>query len=141
MARALLNELQFRLLDRLVKDGPSGFAALFDAVHAATGAGAAEILAATLTLYDLSLVDVRSRDKAGSDKYLDRLEPQEFLRAYRDLDAFSAGVLRAKGAEGDPYVLSASQQGLAEHGRAAYEPFRAASDADGPGGLPTLPFE
>lgn len=141
MARAQLNELQFRLLDRLVKDGPSGFAALFDAVHAATGTDAAAILAATQDLYDLSLVDVRSRDKAGSDKYLDRLEPQQFLRAYRDLDAFSAGVLRSKGAAGDPYVLSASQQGLAEHGHAAYESFRAAGASDGPGGLPTLPFD
>lgn len=141
MARALLNELQFRLLERLVKDGPAGFAALFDAVHAATRAGAAAILAATQDLYDLSLVDVRSRDAAGSDKYLDRLEPQQFLRAYRDLDAFSAGVLRSKGPAGDPYVLSASQQGLAEHGLQVYGPFRAAGGADGLGGLPTLPFE
>lgn len=141
MARALLNELQFRLLDRLVECGPSGFAALFDDVHTATGAGAAAILAAAQDLYDLSLVDVRSRDAAGSDKYLDRLEPQQFLRAYRDLDAFSAGVLRSKGAPGDPFVLSASQQGLAEHGRKVYGPFRAPDGAAGPGGLPTLPFD
>lgn len=141
MARALLNELRFRLLDRLVKDGPSGFAALFDAVHSSAGAEPDAILSAALALYDLSLVDVRSRSEAGSDKYLDRLEPEQFRRLYRDLDAFNAGVLRSKGAEGDPFVLSASQQGLAENARAAYEAFRAADGAVGPDGLPTLPFD
>jgi len=138
MARLLLNELQWDILDLLVREGGMSFAALFFRINALTGADAHEVLRAAQALYDLSLVDVKARDAAtllssearfsanapwmgSGSRYVDDLAPEQLRRAYQHLDAFSAGAVLARGnAADDPYYFAPSHLAPGEHARAGY---------------------
>ncbi|MCW8130553.1 MAG: hypothetical protein KIS92_09410 [Planctomycetota bacterium] len=163
MARLLLNELQFELLDLLVREGGLSFAALFDRAHAITGAPVAEVLKAAQALYDFSLVDV-VRTGAGAlpaaegeparsvGRYVENLDPAELRRCYRQLDAYNAAsYLADTRGQADPFRFSASSLGISEHLNPAYAE-RAAQRPRSQGGtppgelpppesLPTLPLE
>ena len=138
MARLLLKELQWDILDLLVREGGMTFAAVFFRINALTGADAHEVLQAAQALYDLSLVDVKARDAAAllsgearfsanapwmgsGSRYVDDLAPEQLRRAYQHLDAFSVGAVLARGnAADDPYYFAPSHLAPEEHARAGY---------------------
>jgi hypothetical protein len=148
MARLLLNELQWSLLDLLVREGGMSFAALFYRLNAQTGAETPEVLQAAQALYDLSLVDVKVRDLTaplsaearftGTDpwqgpgaRYLDNLTPEQLRRAYQHLDAFTVGaVLGRSSAADDPFYFAPSHLAPGEHARPGYAERAAAQQAD-----------
>jgi hypothetical protein len=165
MARLLLTEKQYEVLDMLVREGGMRFASLFDRVHAQFGTPTGEVLKAAQDLYDLSFVDVRraslgewpaaTSETAGQGEFVDNLDPAEFQKAYRHLDAFNAGSFQAdtRGIS-DPFYFSVSSLGLAEHLKPEYAERAAArrpqnrSDGIASGGglpppesLPTLPLD
>ncbi|MBI3830689.1 MAG: hypothetical protein HY291_14300 [Planctomycetes bacterium] len=164
MARLLLTEKQYEVLEVLVREGGMRFAFLFDRIHSLYGTPAAEVLKAAQDLYDLSFVDVRRAglgelpaggDTAGQGEFVDNLDPAEFRKAYRHLDAFNAGSFQAdtRGIS-DPFYFSVSSLGLAEHLKPEYAERAAArrpqnrsagiASGDGlppPEALPTPPLD
>jgi hypothetical protein len=162
MARLLLNELQYRLLDVLVREGGMTLAALYSRVNSVCGAEADEVLRAAQALYDLSLVDVKVWDQTGPlaaeiradgardwvrdprTRYVDDLAPEQLQRAYRHLDPFNVGAVLARGnPTEDPYYFAASHLGLGEHKVPGYAERAGRTWEDGlppPEDLPTLPL-
>lgn len=165
MARMLLSETQYEVLDLLAREGGMRFALLFDRIHALKGTSAPDVLKAAQDLYDLSFVDVRrlgpgelpatgsAKDVAGA--FVDNLDPEELRKAYRHLDPFNAGSFQAdtRGIS-DPFYFSASSLGLAEHLKPEYaeriasrlpqsrsEETGSGDELPPPESLPTLPLD
>ncbi|GMV79906.1 MAG: hypothetical protein AMXMBFR7_10900 [Planctomycetota bacterium] len=139
MPRNLLSPLAFGVLDALVRDGAQSVAALYVVAEARWKAEPADLLKALQDLYDYSFVDVRDRTSGGT--FRDRLTPDDWVNAYRHLDCYSAVVCVARGGTEDPFELSASHLGIAEHAHPPESSEPGAKRLPPEQTLPTLPFE
>lgn len=139
MPRPLLSPLAFGVLDTLVRDGAQTVAALYVVAEARWKSEPADLLKALQDLYDYSFLDVRDRTSGGT--FRDRLAPDDWANAYRHLDRFSAAVCVAHGGIEDPFELSASHLGIAEHAHPPVTLDPGAKRLPPEQTLPTLPFE
>ncbi len=139
MPRRLLSPLAFGVLDALVRDGAQSVATLYVVAEARWKAEPEDLMKALQDLYDYSFVDVR--DRAANGTFRDRLAPDEWAEAYRHLDRFTATVCVARGGTEDPFELSASHLGIAEHAHPAGAAGQGEERLPPEQTLPTLPFE
>lgn len=156
MARLLLDELQYRMLDILVREGGATLGTLYLRLNAERGADIGAVLRAAQALYDFSFVDVKRyalpsglaaerRDVREADwpkdprvRYVDDMTPEQLRLAYRHLDEFTLGSVLARGnPTDDPYYFAASHLAPGEHARPGYAQ-RAAAGGVPAGELPPL---